>query len=235
MNLQVVYEDNHLIAVNKPAGILVHADITEDTTLEDFVKEYIKLRYNKPGDVFLGVIHRIDRPVSGLVIFARTSKALTRMNKLFKDRQIEKTYWAITRQRPDLSKNTLVHYIAKDKTKNKATAYIELSNRAKSVNAKRSELSYDILAGVNNRNLLEIKPKTGRPHQIRVQLAKINCAIVGDIKYGYPQPNHDGSISLHSRSLSFIHPVKKEPILIKANPPETQEWKQFADVMEVDF
>ncbi len=234
MSLQIIHEDNHLIAVNKPAGILVHADITQDMTMEEMVKKYIKVRYKKPGDVFLGVIHRIDRPVSGVVVFARTSKALTRMNALFKDRKIEKTYWAITRQRPNPTSNTLIHYIGKDQSINKAKAFEEMSNRAIAIKAKKSELSFELAAGLDNRNLLKVMPKTGRPHQIRVQLSKIGSPIVGDIKYGYPQPNHDGSIALHSRSLSFIHPVKKEPVTIVAEPPRLQVWRQFASVMGYD-
>lgn len=231
MNLQVIHEDNHLIAVNKPAGILVHADITEDATLEEYVKKYIKIRYNKAGDVFLGVIHRIDRPVSGVVIFARTSKALTRMNQLFKDREVEKTYWAITRERPSPPENTLVHYIAKDKKINKARTYEGNSKRSQAAKAKRSELSYELLASMDNRNMLKVSPKTGRPHQIRVQLSKIGCPIVGDLKYNYPSPLRDGSIALHSRSLSFIHPVKKEPVVITAAPPVNQVWQPFASVV----
>ncbi|GAB5550781.1 MAG: RNA pseudouridine synthase [Saprospiraceae bacterium] len=229
MSLPIIFEDNHLIAVNKPAGVLVHADATEDRTLEDYVKHYIKVRYKKPGDVFLGTIHRIDRPVSGVVVFARTSKALTRMNKLFQERQIEKTYWAITRERPPALSGKLEHYIYKDRDKNTSKAFDDFSSRAKANKAKKSELTYKVVAGANNRTVLEIKPKTGRPHQIRVQLQKIGCPIVGDLRYGYPSPLHDASIALHSRSLSFVHPVKKEPIIITAKPPNIQEWRQFKE------
>ncbi|MEM6380662.1 MAG: RluA family pseudouridine synthase [Bacteroidota bacterium] len=231
MSLPIIFEDNHLIAVNKPAGVLVHADATEDRTLEDYVKQYIKIRYNKPGDVFLGTIHRIDRPVSGVVVFARTSKALTRMNKLFQERAVEKTYWAITRERPPALSGELAHYIYKDRSKNTSKAFDELSSRAKANNAKHSQLHYRVIAGANNRTVLEIKPKTGRPHQIRVQLQKMGCPIVGDLRYGYPSPLHDASIALHSRNLSFTHPVKKEPVSITAEPPNIQEWKQFAETL----
>lgn len=231
MGLQVLFEDNHLIAVNKPAGVLVHGDVTEDVSLDKYVKEYIKVRYNKPGEVFLGVIHRIDRPVSGVVVFARTTKALSRMNQLFKDRQVKKTYWAITRQRPSNLSGDLVHYLSKDKTRNVAKAFDDLSSRAKAVDAKKSKLHYRIAGQLNNRTLLEIVPETGRPHQIRVQLAKMGWPIVGDLKYGYPKANFDASIALHSRSLSFMHPVKKEPVNIIAEPPEFQWWNEFGDAM----
>jgi 23S rRNA pseudouridine1911/1915/1917 synthase len=231
MSLQVIFEDNHLIAVNKPAGMLVHADATEDATLEDFVKEYIKIRYRKPGDVFLGTIHRIDRPVSGAIVFARTSKALTRMNELFKKREIEKKYWAITQERPSAISGTLEHYIAKDRSKNQALIYDQLSTRAKNNKAKKARLSYQLIAGADNRNVLEISLETGRPHQIRVQLAHSGTPIVGDLKYGAPFPMNDATIALHSRSISFLHPVRKEPVTITADPPLNEEWSRFAEVL----
>lgn len=226
IRLQVIYEDNHLIAVNKPAGVLVQGDETGDIPMSDIVKKYIKDRYNKPGDVFLGVIHRIDRPVSGVVIFARTSKALERMSQLFRDREIEKTYWAITSQRPEPLEGHLKHFILKDKTKNQAKAYDRMSNRAK--DAKEADLDYKMLAQIGSHVLLEVKPQTGRPHQIRVQLATIGCPIRGDVKYGFPVGNDDGSICLHCRSLSFVHPVKKERVTITADPPETMFWNYFS-------
>ena len=205
--------------------MLVQGDKTGDSTIGDWVKRYIKDRYNKPGDVFLGVIHRLDRPVSGVVIFARTSKALTRMNELFRERSIKKTYWAITQtELPDLE-GSLTHFLLKDTTKNKTKAYDRLSNRA--AKAKKAELDYKLIGKVANHNLYEVSLKTGRPHQIRVQLSKMGSPIRGDVKYGAEKGNEDGSIHLHSRSLSFIHPVKKEPVYIEADAPDEQLWRTF--------
>lgn len=223
--LQILHEDNHLIAVNKPAGWLVQGDITGDTPLSEYVKTYIKLRYKKPGDVFLGVIHRLDRPVSGVVVFARTSKALTRMNELFRDRKIQKTYFAVTAERPNPIQGHLTHYILKDTKKNVAKAYDKVGNRTKA--AKKSDLDYELIGEVGNLHLLKVNPQTGRPHQIRVQLASMGCSIWGDIKYGFKKANQDGSIHLHCRSLAFEHPVKKEPIYIEADPPDEQIWNEF--------
>ncbi len=225
MNFQVLYEDNHLIAVNKPPGVLVQGDETGDTPLSEYVKRYIKLQYDKPGEVFLGVIHRLDRPVSGVVVFARTSKALERMNKLFHDRMVEKTYWAVTSRRPDPLKGHLVDYLIKDASKNLAKALDRPSNRNK--DAKRAELDYELIMQVGDNCLLEVHPLTGRPHQIRVQLAKIGCPIRGDVKYGFPAPHPNGSILLHCRELSFEHPVKKEQVTITADPPDDQVWRLF--------
>jgi len=229
--LQVIYEDNHLIAVNKPAGVLVHGDITEDVPLSEYVKDYIKVRYNKPGDVFLGVIHRLDRPVSGAVVFARTSKALTRMNRLFQERQVKKTYLAITTRRPDPIVGHLTHYIAKDRQRNVARIFEQASRRSEAAGAKLSELDYEMIGGIGNYVLLRVFPQTGRPHQIRVQLAGIGCPILGDVKYGYPRPNEDASIHLHCRELSFIHPVKKEPVRITAALPFDPVWEEFEEVI----
>jgi len=226
MNLQVIYEDNHLIAVNKPAGILVQGDETEDTPLVDYVKDYIKFRYQKPGDVFLGVVHRLDRPVSGAVIFARTSKALTRMNELFKERKVDKHYWAITENRPYPEFGHLTHYILKDQERNISKALDQMSNRSK--DAKKSELDYEMIGNLEAKYLLLVKPITGRPHQIRVQLSKIGCPIVGDVKYGHSQGNKDGSIYLHCRSMSFMHPVKQEPVTITADAPDERLWNQMS-------
>ena len=223
--LQVLHEDNHLIAVNKPAGWLVQGDATGDTPLSEYVKTYIKIRYKKPGDVFLGTIHRLDRPVSGVVVFARTSKALSRMNALFQSRQVKKTYLAVTAERPDPISGHLTHYILKDRVKNVAKAYEKIGNRTKE--AKKSELDYELIGEVGNLHLLKINPLTGRPHQIRVQLSSIGCPIWGDIKYGFRKPNRDGSIHLHCRSLAFEHPVKKEPVYIEADPPNEQIWNEF--------
>lgn len=223
--LQIIFEDNHLIAVNKPAGVLVHEDETGDKPLSHFVKEYIKHRYDKPGEVFLGVIHRLDRPVSGVTVFARTSKALERMNKLFHDRKVEKVYWAITGHRPDPLKGNLKHFIAKDRERNTVKALDQLSKR--NPDAKASELDYELIAELNRHYLLEVRPHTGRPHQIRAQLAKMGWPIQGDLKYGFPHANHDGNICLHCRKLAFEHPVKLEPVEIIADPPHDQTWQMF--------
>jgi len=228
MNIQVLFEDNHLIAVNKPGGMLVQGDKTNDPILSDWVKKYIKNKYNKPGDVFLGTVHRLDRPVSGAVIFARTSKGLTRMNELFRERAIEKTYWAITQKETPELEGTLVHFLLKDTTKNKTKAYDRMSNRA--AKAKKAELSYKLIGKLGHHNLLEIKLKTGRPHQIRVQLAHIGCPIRGDLKYGAEKANENACIHLHSRSLSFIHPVAKKPIFIEAKAPNEQLWREFSRI-----
>lgn len=219
---QVIYEDNHLIAVNKQAGILVQGDSTGDLPLSEMVKDYIREKYQKPGNVFCGVIHRLDRPVSGLVVLARTSKGLERMSKLFKERKIEKTYWALVKERPEEDSGTLVHWLIKDKTKNTTRAYLKPYKEA-----LRSELKYTIKAKVNKYFLLEVEPITGRPHQIRVQLAKMGSPIKGDIKYGYPERNKDGSIHLHARKLSFIHPIKNDLTTISARLPNDQVWRDF--------
>lgn len=225
MDIHVLYEDNHLIAVYKPAGVLVQGDATGDKTLADWVKRYIKDRYNKPGDVFLGTIHRLDRPVSGVVVFARTSKALTRMNEAFRERKVDKVYWAIVRGRPANLEGKLVHYLLKDTTRNKTKAYEKRSKRNEK--AKKAELSYKTIGVLGDHALLEVRPKTGRPHQIRVQLAAMNCVIKGDVKYGAESPNRDASIYLHCHGLGFVHPVKKEPIKINANAPHLQMWEEF--------
>lgn len=228
--IQVIYEDNHLIAVNKPSGWLVQGDETGDLPLTEFVKDYIKRRYNKPGAVFLGVIHRLDRPVSGVVVYARTSKALSRMNKLFQDRQVKKEYLAIVERRPEELEATLVHYLSKDKERNITHVY----NKQKYKSAKRSELHYRYLGGLSDHHLLGIDPMTGRSHQIRSQLARIGCPIRGDKKYGASHFNTDpGSIHLHSSALSFVHPVKKEPVRIVATVPEKdQVWQMYAPLIE---
>lgn len=223
LGLEVLFEDNHLIAVNKPAGVLVQGDETEDRPLGEYVKDYIKHRYQKPGDVFLGVIHRLDRPVSGVCVFARTSKALSRMNELFKNREIQKTYWAITNERPDPLNGHLEHFLEKDKNKNLVHVYL----RQRSPDAKKSELDYKLIGSLGQQHLLEVNPLTGRPHQIRAQLAKIGCPIMGDVKYGYKQANRNGAIHLHCRNLSFLHPVKKEMVSITASLPRDQIWSLF--------
>ena len=217
--LQVLYEDNHLLAVNKTAGTLVQGDATGDKPLSEICKEYIKQKYQKPGEVFLGVVHRLDRPVSGVVVFARTSKALERMNELFREKQTKKIYWALVEKKPPQTQGTLVHWLVKDEKKNKTTAY-----KNEHPQGQRSELSYRLLKSVGMFFLLEVSPVTGRPHQIRVQLASMGCPIVGDVKYGYPMANTDASICLHAHTLSFVHPVKKEPITILAHLPKQESW-----------
>ena len=213
--LEVLYEDNHIIAVNKKPSDIVQGDKTGDRPLGDFVKDYIKKKYNKPGDVFLGVVHRLDRPVSGVILFARTSKALSRLNELFRSKQVQKTYWAVVKNKPNPTKDILVHYLKKNQQKNKSTAF----NREEDGTLK-SELSYQLIKSLDNYHLLEVLPKTGRHHQIRVQLSKIGSFIKGDIKYGADRTNKDASIHLHARKIEFIHPVKKEPISIIASPPK---------------
>lgn len=205
--------------------MLVQGDSTGDTNLSDLVKLYIKDRYNKPGEVFLGVTHRLDRPVSGVTIFARTSKALERMNALFAARKIAKTYLAITGKRPEPIAGKLIHFLLKNELKNVVRVFDYQSKKSKE--AKQSELEYELIGEVGDQFLLKINPLTGRPHQIRAQLARIGCPIRGDLKYGYPKPNADGSIHLHCLSLGFEHPVKKEETLISASPPSDAIWSLF--------
>jgi len=223
MELQVLYEDNHLIAINKSPGMLVQGDETGDRTLADAVKDYIKSRYGKPGAVFLGVVHRLDRPVSGVVVFARTSKALSRMNELFRDRKTEKVYWAIVNKKPVKTEDTLIHWLSKDETKNKTTVYARETK-----DALKSELSYVTKQQSAGALLLEVRPITGRSHQIRAQLAAMGCPIFGDVKYGSKEETGDGSIALHARKLTFVHPVKKEALTILADPPRSSWWKAVA-------
>ena len=227
--LKVLYEDNHLIAVDKPGGWLVQGDETEDTPLSEFVKQYIKIRYNKPGDVFLGVVHRLDRPVSGLTIFARTSKGLSRMNELFRDRAVKKTYLAIVNNRPNPLEGHLTHYLDKDRSRNVTHAY----NRQRTKQAKKADLDYKLISSIANHHLVEVKPLTGRPHQIRVQLAKMGFPIRGDVKYGSDLKNRDGTIHLHSYKLEFMHPIKKVPVTIVSPPPSSQIWGTFNDFTDV--
>ncbi|MEZ4909258.1 MAG: RluA family pseudouridine synthase [Saprospiraceae bacterium] len=221
-NLSIIYEDNHLIGVSKPAGLLVHGDITGDMTLEQKVKAYIKVRYNKPGDVFLGVIHRIDRPVSGVVIFARTSKALTRMNALIANKKIKKTYLAIVNHRPEELEGTLTHYILKDETKNIVKAFSSAKK-----GGKEATLDYKLIGELEGKCLLEVIPHSGRPHQIRAQLNKLGCHIIGDVKYGAESGLPDQSIGLHCYSMQFDHPVTGTEVCIKSSPPKRFPWSIF--------
>jgi 23S rRNA pseudouridine1911/1915/1917 synthase len=219
----VLFEDNHLLVVNKPAGMLVQGDSTGDKPLVEYYKEYLKTKYSKPGAVFLGVIHRLDRPVSGVVAFARTSKALERMNKLFSGRQVEKIYYALINDRPPAEEGKLKHWLLKDHKKNRTHAF---KNAKKG--ALESTLTYKVIGQMNGVYLLEVHPETGRPHQIRTQLASVGCPIVGDLKYGSGKRNKDGSICLHSKILSFIHPVKKDEAYICAPTPDEGQWKAFS-------
>jgi len=221
-NLQIAYEDNHLIIVNKRPGDIVQGDKTGDTPLSDIVKLYLKVKYNKPGNVFLGVVHRIDRPTSGLVVFARTSKALTRMNEMFKAHKIKKTYWAIVKNHPPKKEDTLIHYLKKNPKNNKSTAFEQPTE-----GAKKAILHYKVIASSDKYHLLEINLETGRPHQIRVQLAKIGSPIKGDLKYGFPRSNPNGGISLHARKIDFEHPVKKEQLSITTPVPDDDIWQYF--------
>ncbi|MEL6535697.1 MAG: RNA pseudouridine synthase [Bacteroidota bacterium] len=225
---RVIYEDNHLLVVDKASGVLVQGDKTGDTPLVELCKEYIKEKYEKPGAVFLGVVHRLDRPVSGVVVLARTSKALERMNALFRKRDVHKTYWAITKRRPREMKGKLVHYLEKDEKRNVTTAHDYPKE-----GAQKAELNYKVLGKLNDHWLIEVEPITGRPHQIRVQLASMGCPIRGDVKYGFPKPNTDGSIHLHAKNLVFEHPVKKEQMIFRAGVPRTDFWEQFLQFEDV--
>ncbi len=220
---RILFEDNHLIIVNKLAGELVQGDFTGDKPLLEIVRDYIKVKYEKPGNVFVGLVHRLDRPTSGIVVFAKTSKALTRMNALFEKRDVDKRYWTLIKEKPRQTTERLVHYLKKDPAKNKSFTYRKEQN-----GVKKAALSYSVLAKSESFYLLEIELETGRHHQIRVQLASIGCPIKGDLKYGFPRSNKDASISLHARSLSFVHPVSKELINVKAPLPLSDNvWKYF--------
>lgn len=218
--IEVLYEDNHLIVINKQSGDIVQGDKTGDKPLPDFVKDYLREKYNKPGNVFCGVIHRLDRPVSGIVLFAKTSKALSRMNQLFRDKEIQKTYWALVESKPIKTSDRLENYLLKNQQKNKSRVYLKPGN-----GALKATLDYQVLKSLDRYTLLEVKPITGRHHQIRVQLSHMGSVIKGDLKYGAKRSNKDASISLHAREINFIHPIKKEPIKIIAPVPNETLWK----------
>ena len=220
--MDVVYEDNHIIIVNKRSSEIVQGDKTGDRPLVEEVKEYIKEKYHKPGNVFLGVVHRLDRPVSGLVVFARTGKALARLNEMFRTKEVKKTYWAIVGNCPSLPEGELCHWLVRNEKQNKSYAY-----DAEKPGAKQAILDYRLIGRSDRYYLLEVDLKTGRHHQIRCQLAKIGCPIKGDLKYGAPRSNPDGSISLHARRICFIHPVSKKEICVEAPLPEDRLWHSF--------
>ncbi len=227
--MKVIYEDNHIIIVCKRSGEIVQADKTGDIPLSDEVKAYIKEKYAKPGNVFLGVVHRLDRPVWGLVTFARTSKALSRLNEMFRNGEVHKTYWAITKNRPAEEEATLTHWIKRNEKQNKSYAY-----DTEKPGTKKAVLSYKVIGCTDNYTLLEIKLMTGRHHQIRCQLAKIGCPIKGDLKYGARRSNPDGSISLFARSIEFVHPVSKELVKVEAPVPEDRLWREISGTQSMN-
>jgi 23S rRNA pseudouridine1911/1915/1917 synthase len=226
-NLEIIYEDNHIIAVNKQAGLLVQGDRTGDVSLDHLIKQYIKKKYQRPGEVFLGVVHRIDRPVSGVVIFARTSKGLERMNALFRDKEVQKQYWCIIKELKGREEATLRHHLVKNRTQNKSYAYDKPRP-----GTREAVLDYRLINRSDNYYLLEVNLHTGRHHQIRCQLSKVGMPIKGDLKYGFPRSNRDGSISLHARSLEFVHPVRKEALRLSAPVPDDPLWKALSTGIE---
>lgn len=219
-NLQIIFEDNHLIVINKRPGDIVQGDKTGDLPLSEVVKLYLKEKYNKPGDAYLGVVHRLDRPTSGIVVFAKTSKALSRLNKAFANRETEKTYWAVVKNKPKQDSARLMHYLKRNPKQNKSYAHIKPVP-----GAKEAVLSYVLKKSLDNYHLLEIALETGRHHQIRSQLSAIGSPIKGDLKYGFDRSNKDGSIHLHARKLMITHPVRKENIIFEAMPPDDVIWK----------
>ena len=219
-NLQILHEDNHLIIINKRSGDLVQGDKTGDAPLSDIIKGYIKKKYDKPGAVYLGVTHRLDRPTTGIVVFAKTSKALTRMNALFLNKKITKTYWAVVKNKPKKSKDTLIHWLKKNPKNNKSSAYIKEVDQS-----KKAILHYELIHSLDRYHLLEVNLETGRHHQIRSQLSSIGSPIKGDLKYGFDRSNPDGSIHLHARTISFTHPVNEQLITVTATPPTEVLWK----------
>jgi len=219
-NLQVLFEDNHLIIVNKQVGDIVQGDKTGDTPLSDIVKAYLKVKYAKPGNVFLGVVHRLDRPTSGIVVFAKTSKALERFNKMLRDKKVTKTYWAVVKNKPSKDSDTLINFLKKNPKNNKSTVF-----KTQAEGSKKGILHYKLLKSLNNYHLLEVDLETGRHHQIRCQLAAIGCPIKGDLKYGFNRSNKDGGIHLHAREIEFTHPVSKVYKTITAPTPKDIIWQ----------
>ena len=220
--MNILYEDNHIISINKQPSEIVQGDKTGDMPLTEKIKTYLKEKYNKPGNVFVGLAHRLDRPTSGVLVLARTSKALVRLNKMFQENEIQKTYWAVVNKKPPKQTDTLTNFLKKNQKQNKSYVY---EKQVKGV--KEASLTYELIANSDNFYLLEIKMHTGRHHQIRTQLAHIGCQIKGDLKYGFPRSNKDASIHLHARKISFIHPVSKQKISIIAEPPKDNLWDFF--------
>jgi len=220
--IEILYEDNHIIAVNKKSSALSQGDKTGDTPLDSEIKAYIARKYNKPGDVFLGVVHRLDRPVSGVILYARTSKALERLNEMFRKGEVRKYYLAIVKERPPQDTETIRHFLKKNEKQNKTYVYDTEVN-----GSKEASLTYSLKGRSDRYYLLEIELHTGRHHQIRAQLANIGCPVKGDLKYGFPRSNNDGSISLMAHRIEFIHPVKKEKIIITAPFPKGDIWEEF--------
>lgn len=224
--MEVLYEDNHLIIISKTCSEIVQADKTGDLTLAEMLQNYLKQKYNKPGNVFVGITHRLDRPTSGVVVFAKTSKALSRMNDLFRDHDLTKKYWAIVKTAPPADEGVLEHFIIRNEKMNKSFAYTE-----RKPNSKRAALKYKVIAHSDNYYLLEVDLLTGRHHQIRCQLSKVGSPIKGDLKYGFPRSNPDGGISLHARSIDFIHPVSHKHIHVVAPVPDEPIWKAFQQMV----
>ncbi|MGM0636277.1 MAG: RluA family pseudouridine synthase [Bacteroidota bacterium] len=218
-NVQILHEDNHIIVVNKRPGDIVQGDKTGDKPLSEVIKSYLKEKYKKPGNVYLGVVHRLDRPTSGIVVFAKTSKALSRLNKMFAAKEVRKMYWAITKNKPESNKGKLVHFMKRNQKQNKSYAH-----KKEVENSKKAILNYHVIQTLKSYYLLEIDLETGRHHQIRSQLSSINCPIKGDLKYGFNRSNKDASIHLHAREIRFIHPVQKEEMHLIAPPPEDAIW-----------
>jgi 23S rRNA pseudouridine1911/1915/1917 synthase len=221
-NLQILHEDNHIIVINKRVGDIVQGDKTGDKPLSEIVKEFIKDKYNKPGEVFLGVVHRLDRPTTGIVVFAKTSKALERLNKMFSERETNKTYWAVVKNKPPKNEDNLIHFLKRNEKNNTSKAHLK-----EVPESKKASLDYKIIKELNNYFALEINLHTGRHHQIRAQLQAIGCPIKGDLKYGFDRSNPDGGIHLHARKLAFTHPVSKEQIEIIAPTPSDAIWNSI--------